>query len=656
MKFRRIKIENLGPYVGSHTLELDVDDAAPVVLVHGENMRGKTSLFNAIRWVLYGKAVGRRGRTLPAVSLLSYDARDALDYHILVELEFEHEGVEYQLERQAQAEVLPRTDRDLQHSARLRRGGHIQPAENVQQIISDILHPDISRFFLFDGEMLDQYEILLGEGNRDSDLVRQSIEQILGLPALQLLVEDVASIRRETEAQLLRSAEAARRNVAAVASARQALASIEALTDDIKRLQEQREGLLAERDTLADRLAGFGEIQADLREIERLESEIKDREAIRDDARAQCQTIIRENWWLPVSFLMRTRLDASRAASAEATERFEDAADLRARLSIARKGAERSICETCGQPLSDDLQSRFRDEVAQLEKDLKVLDVPAGALAEALAEQRSLEVFANTAAAERLTTTEATFRRANIDIRRFTNEAERVRERLKGHDRTEIAASEIQYEQCVRQIVSIEASIKGHQESLEIQKSALGRLQARIAQTPGTDPRVRLQSQAFAALEATIAAAVDVFRQEVRVEVERQASEIFRHLTTEPDYAGLSINDNYGLTILDGQGREIRERSAGAEQVVALALVGGLNRSATRQAPVVMDTPFGRLDVRHRENILHFVPTLAGQVLLLVQSGELDRERDLGHLAGFIGREYRIVRDGPTRSHFEVVA
>jgi hypothetical protein len=39
--------------------------------------------------------------------------------------------------------------------------------------------------------------------------------------------------------------------------------------------------------------------------------------------------------------------------------------------------------------------------------------------------------------------------------------------------------------------------------------------------------------------------------------------------------------------------------SAGSEQIVALSLIGALNRCATREGPVVMDTPFGRLDRRH---------------------------------------------------------
>jgi DNA sulfur modification protein DndD len=148
-------------------------------------------------------------------------------------------------------------------------------------------------------------------------------------------------------------------------------------------------------------------------------------------------------------------------------------------------------------------------------------------------------------------------------------------------------------------------------------------------------------------------AAIDDFREQLRLEVEERATEIFRQLTTEPQYAGLKINERYGLDIVDDEGRVIADRSAGAEQVVALSLIGALNRSAVREGPIVMDTPFGRLDVDHRANILRFLPSMSSQIVLLVQSGEVDIERDLVHLEGKIARQYRLVREGPTLSRIE---
>ena len=61
MKIHRLVVENFGPFLGKHEIDLDVSPTAPVVVIHGENMRGKTTLQNAIRWCLYGQAFGRKG-------------------------------------------------------------------------------------------------------------------------------------------------------------------------------------------------------------------------------------------------------------------------------------------------------------------------------------------------------------------------------------------------------------------------------------------------------------------------------------------------------------------------------------------------------------------------------------------------------------------
>jgi DNA sulfur modification protein DndD len=88
--------------------------------------------------------------------------------------------------------------------------------------------------------------------------------------------------------------------------------------------------------------------------------------------------------------------------------------------------------------------------------------------------------------------------------------------------------------------------------------------------------------------------------------------------------------------------------------VVALSLIGALNRLAAKRGPVIMDTPFGRLDRSHRENIMRFVPTLADQVALLVHSGEIDPSRDLATVEGKITAEYEIAHVESTKSEIRV--
>jgi hypothetical protein len=65
VKIVRLRLENFGPFMGVHEIDLTVTTTAPVILIHGENERGKTSLANAIRWCLYTGSQGSQQHSYP---------------------------------------------------------------------------------------------------------------------------------------------------------------------------------------------------------------------------------------------------------------------------------------------------------------------------------------------------------------------------------------------------------------------------------------------------------------------------------------------------------------------------------------------------------------------------------------------------------------
>ena len=147
--------------------------------------------------------------------------------------------------------------------------------------------------------------------------------------------------------------------------------------------------------------------------------------------------------------------------------------------------------------------------------------------------------------------------------------------------------------------------------------------------------------------------AVSVYRDQLRRRVESDATKHFRALTTEPDYQSLRINDNYGLTIIHKDGSLIPIRSAGAEHVVALCLVGALQNNAPLQGPIIIDSPFGRLDRGHTTNIVRALPTMAKQVMLLVYEDELPGGLARNELKGRLKAEWRL--DRRSARHTELV-
>ncbi|MFQ5910884.1 MAG: hypothetical protein ACE5IJ_09235, partial [Thermoplasmata archaeon] len=146
------------------------------------------------------------------------------------------------------------------------------------------------------------------------------------------------------------------------------------------------------------------------------------------------------------------------------------------------------------------------------------------------------------------------------------------------------------------------------------------------------------------------------YRNERRSNVETVATSIFRDIRTKESFESLSINEQFGLNIMTTDGTVLDRaewRSAGEEQIVALALVGALNRCANVEAPVFMDTPFGRLDTRHGERVLRFLPNLANQVVLLVTDREF-RKGDEQYLEGKIRSDQTVMHRGEEKGSFMV--
>ena len=88
-----------------------------------------------------------------------------------------------------------------------------------------------------------------------------------------------------------------------------------------------------------------------------------------------------------------------------------------------------------------------------------------------------------------------------------------------------------------------------------------------------------------------------------------------------------------------------QDPSAGQTQIIAYSFIAGLSQYTTRNAPVVIDTPIGRLDPEHKANLVDFYHEFSDQVIILYQPNELD-EDDIEVMQEYISKHYQIkIRD-----------
>ncbi len=118
-------------------------------------------------------------------------------------------------------------------------------------------------------------------------------------------------------------------------------------------------------------------------------------------------------------------------------------------------------------------------------------------------------------------------------------------------------------------------------------------------------------------------------------------TEVYHSLAHKDQVARIDIDEVGQTKVLSKEGNEIIfDRSAGENQLFATALIAGLAKVSGMDAPLVVDTPLGRLDSKHRKNILNFwVSDSKRQVILLSQDKEIDREM-YQHLEPHIAKTY----------------
>jgi DNA sulfur modification protein DndD len=132
----------------------------------------------------------------------------------------------------------------------------------------------------------------------------------------------------------------------------------------------------------------------------------------------------------------------------------------------------------------------------------------------------------------------------------------------------------------------------------------------------------------------------------------REFSESFARLARKDDMSvSADINpDTFNVTLRNREGRLIDkdELSAGEKQIYAIAMLEALAKTSGRKLPIIIDTPLGRLDSKHREKLVNkYFPTASHQVVILSTDTEVDEQfyRDLNK---HISHSYKLEYDPAT--------
>lgn len=632
-----LHLKDFGIFYGSQSLAL----TAGLYVIHGRNGRGKTTFLNAVRWALYGRYTDSLGRIVPSELTLNRQARREGQTEFLVELTLRDGSDEYFLRRRQFVSASGPAPSQLYMERNSQPLTMAERDRTVQRLLSE----QVSQFFLFDGEQLQRYETLLTNEDTASQLIRQSIEQILGLPVLDNGLQDLGAIRDELNKRLARQARQIQQLEQLGARAEQAQADLDSKRSDIQHLRTQevsQYAVVSERDKFLQKYENSLE---QLNKLESLDEKVRALGEQRQSLAAHRADELREVWRDVLAVALKPTID-------ELTRKVEQQQQT-VLLRITRTSLEAALasgeCTLCGQDLDVEHQRHIADEIsrqARLEAELEPGDP------EELARLPVLTSIVNTGHADAAIKLDGEIGRIDSDAMSLRQDIEKLREALQNLPESDVTTAQKERDLAHQELGRLRSALEQAQrEEAEIDER-LRRAQEEIRKAGdggGQHGDLTRSIDLAEDLGRVFEVAKGRFRDELRTAVEASATDVFKQLTNEPEFERLDINDSYGLEIVDSRGETVQGRSRGQEQIVALSLIAALNRNARRGAPVIMDTPFGRLDPEHRSNILRFLSRLADQVFLLVHGGEVN-DADLAGIGGDIQEQLELQRDDIDRT------
>jgi len=654
MKLQELAIYNFMPYKGEQKIEFPQHETQNVMLLFGDNMRGKTSFLNSIRWGFYGLALGRHLRRIPRANLVNSVAASEGDWSMSIVLRFTHENRQYELRRQIDKKnhvSIPKNDGDFEESIGLKIDNQVVTGDLITNEINQVTPEEISRFFLFDGELLQEYENLLIEQSEQGEKIKEHIEQALGVPALVHGRNEFTSLLKD--ARRVQTRDAKNSSDAKTYAEQQRISEVKQTTleRDVEELEIQQRDVQKQIDNIEDQLKSTEAVQKKKNEIDVLNGKLETIEGQlacdADEQRTLFQDVWKDVLFKGVQPLVND-LKVKRDSLLNATRAK---AVLDSKIFDLQKSLDMPICPTCTQNIPQKELNVIETRILELKAEAELSRVDIDDITETNAQIDKLSKIKSSNEGRRVCDLVTKQRRMQVSIIKIETELDDIEEEIRDYDTDHIMRQREKKDRLGNQLFKLDSDIKETKVSLDKLGKTQAHISALISKSSGSQGQSStIRVNLYQDLEALFKAGIDELRDALREQVASYASSAFGELTTEKTYTGLEINENYGLSIIDQTGKILKERSAGAEQIVALSLIDGLNKTARKTGPIIMDTPLGRLDPKHRGNVLKYLPKMADQVILLVHEGEIDPSRDLSNFAERIGVRYQIERISATES------
>ena len=638
MKFERVTITNFRQYYGEHKARFSKDSERNVTVFHGVNGAGKTSFFTALNWCLYGEGVEGIGQIISKEAVRQAEVNQEVIAKVVVY--FIHDNQRYMASRQlrgikqADGSIIERSDVDFV-LMRTTHDGQSKPVPNPIGVMNKILPANVRTYFLFDGEKIDNFA-----RPESAAQVRDAIYGVLNLAVLERARDHLSKVAKEQRVELRKTARGQLKTL---------VSQNEQLRNEYEQLGQQ---LLEKNEEIAATRRNIEDINQRLRETEAAQNLQKQYDLLtqqldeRESERKNTHTKLRDLASQGYLSLIDEALSKAHRILDEKRQRGEIPSNIRQQF--VQDLLDRHLC-ICGRSFDE------HDQAHQHLHRLLSSAVPSSLEDDVLNTSGSIRSLIDRSPEIRAELNETMRNKTHLDeaYDRLYATRDDIEKQMTGSNLGEasnLAKKREEYELDLQDYqetrVRLEHRIEGLQKQIED-------LDKEIAKEKKSEVREQILSRKIDLAQSasdTIHTVYEQFAEEKRLEIEKHTRTIFSSLAWKGDhFHEIRLTPEYQLQVIDRWGQQARpELSAGERQVLSLSFIAAMASVAQREAPLVMDTPFGRLSSAHRESITARIPELTNQLILFVTDEELHNQA-LEHLRPRIGSEYSLHFD-PTTS------
>lgn len=633
MILKSLYLKNFRTYKGPEEISF-ANGEKNITIIQGNNEVGKTTIMNAITWCLYGVEYYREEGNEPIYNKnSSYELEIGEEDSVVVKLKMiDSKEKEILFSRSL---VFYKNDSGDCYPSDRESTIYVDgvPVTEPNSFLSKHLPKDIREYFLFDGEQLESY---FGE-DRNQGKIKKSVYKLSQLDLLENIrnhlgyrINEYADELKKLNPSLGRYLKKSEKLKGNINEAKKEL-------DEIEKNIKSWNSKVEEND---EKIKKFGDDPSKL--INRKKKlnkdlEIKDKRIVKKEE--EYINFLTHNF--PKILSINSIFDVK-----EITNDLEEKGFIPARF---KKEFLKYLLDTreciCGEDLFENEDAFLRiqklyDETSETTNIADTVNLLLGSI-NSIISNFPIDF------SDRLIDFKKTIHNLNDERTRISKEILDIENLLSDDDEDRIKNlnnSNLEYNTLIKKNIERKGKLKN---MLENWKKELSDIQKEIIKEQEKANTKSDLEESINFCEVTrdeIDKIYEELKEDMHNKLQKLTSEEFEKMHWKEFYNGVSIDEDYNVTIHKQEGNIVpHDLSKGGQLVLALSFMTALNSLSGFELPIIIDTPLGRLDEPIKENIGSYLPiyTRNKQVTLLVTSSEYSDGFKKG-IGKYIGKEYKL--------------